>query len=230
MSIRTSGAPTFVALILAGACTGGGAGGGDDGIEPDAAVGSAGADASEQLGACGAMPDMIADMTLPAFKAQRCNVPGTSGTKKWFRISAQLPGSQDFVQLELWPETGAYAGAVTTGTFDLAGADLVYETCGVCGRGIGDKGDVAQKEYFSQNGSVNVTSIGTAGQTLSATLSNVGLVVVDFAHRPASGGCTTTVQNLTISGTIEEVGGASTGGGGGGGGAGGGSCELGVGD
>jgi hypothetical protein len=223
-------------LFLAAACTGGGGSGGggdDDTIEPDAAVGGGSADATqEQLGACGAMPDMISDTTLPAFKAQRCNVPGTSGTKKWFRLSAQLPGSQDFVQLELWPETGAYSGAVTTGTFTIAGADLVYETCGVCARGMGDKGDPAQKEYFSQNGSVNVTSIGAAGQTLSATLSNVGLVVVDFAHRPISGGCTTTVQNLTISGTIVDVGGGGSGGGGGGGGggAGGGSCELGVGD
>jgi hypothetical protein len=178
------------------------------------------------------MPDSVADMTLPAFKAQRCNVPGTSGTKKWFRLSAQLPGSQDFVQLELWPETGAYTGAVTTGTFTIAGADLVYETCGVCGRGMGDKGDAAQREYFQQTGSVTVTSIGTAGQTLAATLTNVDLVVVDFAHRPLAGGCTTNVANLTISGTIVDIGGGGTsgGGGGGGGGAGGGSCELGVGD
>src|SRR5262245_20852573 len=87
---------------------------------------------------------------LAALKAQRCNVPGSMGSKNWYRLSATLPGSTDVVQLELWPERGAFRGsAVRPGTFTIGGDDLSFATCGVCLRAMADKGTELQREYFA---------------------------------------------------------------------------------
>ena len=169
----------------------------------------------------------VADMGMvAAFKAQRCNVPGSGGTQKWYRLSAQLPTTGDYVQLELWPNLGAFTGPVTTGTFTITGKDAAYTTCGVCGRALGDKGQTSQKEYFATSGTVNVTAVGAAGQPLSATLTGLGFVEIDATTKdPIASGCASALAGVQISGTVVDV----TGGGGGGGG-GGGACPTTVGD
>ena len=165
--------------------------------------------------------------TQVAWKANRCNVPGSGGTKKWYRLSASVPGATgDYIQLDLWPNLGAYGtGPVTTGEHTIAGNDTDYVNCGVCGRAVGDKGTAGVKEYFAHGGTVNVTSITT---NLSATLTNLSLVEVNLtSQQPIANGCTSTLTNISISGPIVDVGGT---GGGGGGGGGGGSCPERVGD
>ena len=81
-------------------------GSGDDGMTtPDAPTG--------QQANC-PLPGTMADLgALPALKAQRCNVSGSMGARKWYRLSATM-ASGDIVQIELWPYHGAFTGAVTT--------------------------------------------------------------------------------------------------------------------
>jgi len=176
------------------------------------------------------LPDNTADTgDLAALKAQQCNVPGSQGTRKWYRLSATLPGSMDVVQVELWDGLGAFTGGtVAVGTYPISGAELAPATCGVCVRGLGDKGQAGQKEYFATSGSVQVTAVGGNGTPISATLTNATFAEVDPTARTlVSGGCTANVARAKVSGTVVTVG---SGGGGGGGGGGGAQCPATVGD
>src|SRR5262249_52916122 len=133
----------------------------------------------------------------------------------------QLPtGAMSYVQLELWDNTGAFAGGlVHTGTFQISGVETDYNTCGVCIRGIGDKGATDAKEYFGTSGTVNVTAVGSNGAPISATISNVGFVEIDAnMHKPVAGGCMAHLANTAVSGTVVQIGGTGSGSGGGGGG------------
>jgi len=164
---------------------------------------------------------------LIATKTEMCNVPGSQGAQHWYRVAATLPsGAMDYVQLDLWDNKGAFAGGtVKPGTYQITGNDATYGTCGVCVRGLGDKGSTGQKEYFATGGTVTVTAIGAAGQPLSATLSNISFVEVDAtSHAPVASGCTASVAHTQMSGTLLQVSG------GGGGGGGGGACPTTVGD
>ena len=171
------------------------------------------------------LPETSTDAgSLAAAKAQQCNVPQSGGTKKWYRVSASLPGTMDFIQIELWDGRGAFAagaGAVAPGTYQLTGAELSPTTCGICVRGLGDKGAATQKEYFATSGTVQVTSVGTGGGAVSVTLTNARFQEIDAAKAPVSGGCAAPVSNAKIDGTIVVAGG---------GGGGGGNCPATVGD
>jgi hypothetical protein len=152
-----------------------------------------------------ALPDNTPDTgALTATTTQKCNVPGSMGQKHWYRMAAALPsGAMDYIQLELWDNTGPFAGGtVATGTYEITGTDATYATCGVCVRGMGDKGTAGQKEYFATSGTVQVTAVGT---TLSATLTNIGLIEVDANHAPVTGGCADTVASTQVSGTVVAV-------------------------
>ncbi len=165
---------------------------------------------------------------LTATKTQMCNVPGSQGAQHWYRLAATLPsGAMDYIQVDLWDNKGAFAGStVKPGTYQITGNDAAYATCGICVRGLGDKGSAGQKEYFATGGTVTVTAVGGAGQPLSATLSNLTLAEVDStSHAPVASGCTASVANTQVSGTVAQVAG-----GGGGGGGGGGACPTTVGD
>jgi hypothetical protein len=211
----------LLSLFLVSGCMVGsnGTGGGDDqsGGDDQPVV-----DAPPQQRVC-SLPETTADAgNLTASKAQQCNVPGTQGTKKWYRVAAALPGSMDYVQIELWDGRGAFAaGAVAVGTYPLTGAELDPATCGVCVRGLGDKGAATQKEYFASSGQVQVTAIGGGGAAVSVTLTNATFHEIDAAKAAVSGGCTAAVSSAKLDGTIVAV----TGGGGGGGG-----CPATIGD
>jgi hypothetical protein len=169
---------------------------------------------------------------LVAAKAQLCNVAGSSGAAHWYRLSAALPGSTtSYVQLELWDGRGAFAaGKVQAGTFTISGADASPTTCGVCMRGVGDKGAAGVREYFATSGTVTVTAVGIANEPISATFSNLSFVEIDATSKSAvSDGCAAAVAGTKIDGTVMQVGGGG-GGTGGGGGGGMGMCATGVGD
>jgi hypothetical protein len=161
---------------------------------------------------------------MGATKAELCNVPGSQGATHWYKLSATIPGSMTYVEINLYDQVGAFAGvAVHTGTFPV---DTSFASCGVCVRGLADKGAATAKEYFATAGSVNVTALGPAGQPISATLSNVTFAEVNATHGLVSSGCTAAVTAAKIDGTIVQVGGTSGGGGGGGGG----MCATAIGD
>jgi hypothetical protein len=162
---------------------------------------------------------------LAAAKAQMCNVNGSMGMVHWYKLSAALPGSMSYVQVELWDKTGAFgSAAVHTGSFAI---DTNPASCGVCVRGLGNKGASGAKEYFATSGMVSVTAVGGDGQPFSATLSNIAFAEVDAAHNVVATGCTATLAAARIDGTVMQVGGT---GGGGGGGNGSGQCATTVGD
>jgi hypothetical protein len=203
-------------LMVTGCVTGTEApvGGGDDTGDDDPTP-NPDPDPQPQSKVC-SLPDSTADAgDLAALKAQQCNVSGSQGTKKWYRVAATLPGSMDYVQIELWDGRGAFsAGAVAPGTYQLTGAELNPATCGICVRGLGDKGAATQKEYFATAGTVQVTSVGGAGAAVSVTLTNARFAEIDAAKAAVAGGCTAAVSRAKLDGTIVAV----TGGGGGGGG------------
>jgi hypothetical protein len=212
----------LIACVSAG-CAGPAPGGGDDDMQPDAGV----------VGRTCPLAMATSDTgALPALKAEMCNVQGSMGAAHWYRLSAALPGAAgDYVQVELWDGRGAFTGGtVRTGIFPISGNDADLTKCGVCVRGIGEKGATGTKEYFATGGMVNVTAVGANGTPISATLSNLTFVELDTGTlKPVSGGCMATVAATKIDGTVVQIGGG--GGGGGGGGAGGsGNCATGVGD
>ncbi len=178
------------------------------------------------------LPATMADAgDLTALKAQRCNVPGSMGAKKWFRLSATLPaGAADIVQLELWPGQGAFATTdILPGTYTITGADTADSTCGVCLRAIGDKNLPTQKFYFATAGTVDITAIGAAPAPISATITDAMFAEVDASNNPVASGCTASLAAVQVDGTVMDMGGMGSGSGGGGGG-GMGMCPRTIGD
>jgi len=177
------------------------------------------------------MPKTTADVgMLTAVETQMCNYPGSMGMQHWYRAFVTLPDAPtSYVQIELYDKVGAFAGGtVRTGSFPV---DTDPATCGVCVRGMGDKGATDAKEYFATTGTVTISAIGGNMATLTATLSNIGFVELDKNRHLVSGGCMATFAAGQISGTVVQKGGMGGGSGsGGGGGGGGGMCAQTVGD
>jgi len=187
-----------------------------------AVVGCSDSGGTDQPKVC-PVEDAVPDAgTLTALKAELCNVSGSMGARKWYRLSATLIDGT-VVQLELYDAAGPFAGGtVRTGTFPV---DTTFGQCGVCLRAIGDKGMETETEYFGTGGSVNITAVGTNGQPISATVSGATFAEVNTDHAPVSGGCTAALAGVKIDGVVVDKGGM---GGGGGGGMGG--CVATVGD
>src|SRR5437868_3642377 len=77
---------------------------------------------------------------LTASKAEMCNVSGSMGKSHWYKLAAALPGSMNYVQVDLWDGLGAFTGGlVHTGTFTITAKDADPNSCGVCVRGLGAK-------------------------------------------------------------------------------------------
>jgi hypothetical protein len=168
--------------------------------------------------------------SVTALAAQRCNVPGSMGSQHWWRLLGAMDSDPtDIVQLELWPNQGAFAGgAVHTGTFTIMGDDADPAKCGVCVRAVGHHGTADQVLYFATSGTVNVVAFGDAPATFTADVANASFVEVS-ATNTFSGSCGSSLAHVNVSGMVVNKGG--TGGGGGGGGGGGpGGCKRTVGD
>ncbi len=167
---------------------------------------------------------------LAALAAQRCNVPGSMGARNWYRLSAMLPGGDDVVQVELWPDRGSFRGGpVAPGTYRLTAEDLDFATCGVCLRAIGDKGLPTEREYFAIAGTIEVTAVsGTEGAPFVATVLEASFAEVNKDHVEVSEGCALDLDRVKINGAVTLMGG--TGGGGGGGGSAKVGCPSGIGD
>lgn len=164
--------------------------------------------------------------TLTALAADRCNVSGSMGLRKWYRLAATLPDGA-IVQVELFDGAGAFVGgSVRAGTFPV---ETSFGSCGVCLRAIGDKGMETETEYFGTGGTVNITAIGIGGAPISASVTGATFAEVDADHVAVGGGCTASLAGVKIDGVLVERGGTG-GGGGGGGGTGTGTCPATVGD
>ena len=168
---------------------------------------------------------------LSALKAQRCNVAGSMGARNWYRLSAMLPDGDEVVQVELWPDRGAFRGGpVQPGTYQLTGDDLDFATCGLCLRALGDRGLPTEREYFAVAGTVEVSAVGDAeGAPFVATILEASFAEVGANHAEVADGCALDLAHAEISGAVELMGGGG-GGGGGAGGSGAAGCPTTVGD
>ncbi len=184
--------------------------------DSDAAPGG-GADAGGAQASC-AVDDDYGDLgPLPGAQAEQANQPGSMGTLKVYRMTAVLDGAAmpDALQVELWDNYGAFAGgAVTAGTFTIAGAETEYDTCGVCVVLYGDvdpaTGAVGEF-YLAESGTVQIDSI--AG-TLTGSISGVSFRKLDpMTGTPIADGCASAMGGASFSSMI-----VVTDGGGGGGG------------
>jgi hypothetical protein len=121
----------------------------------------------------------------------------------------------DLLVVELYAGYGVFkpngvAGPVTTGTFQITGAELDYATCGVCVRILTDatQTDYAD-DYLATAGTINITSVGTAtGQTLAATVTNLTFQHVNidpntFESTPAGDTCNSAMSNVNFSGAMQ---------------------------
>ncbi|MBA3457304.1 MAG: hypothetical protein H0T42_29755, partial [Deltaproteobacteria bacterium] len=151
-------------------------------------------------------PMVTADAgTLTALKAQRCNVSGSMGARKWYRLSATLPGSTDIVQLELYDGVGAFAGGVVrVGSFPVDTGDA---QCGVCLRALGNKGEASETEYVGTAGTVNITALGADAQPISATITGASFSELGVAATGLNVPCTATLAAVKIDGTVMDLGG-----------------------
>lgn len=184
-------------------------------------------------GTCSLQSDMNDVGDLSALKANSCNVPMSMGQRKWYRLSATVPGTDDVVQLELWDNLGAFKGGVVrAGTFTISGDDAKLGTCGVCVRALGGKGTAEQQEYFATSGTVEVMSVGGNGTEFNAVITNATFEQVDATDKNVmSGGCASSLARIHVTGTVVAMGGGGGGGGSGGGAGGGGNnCPLVIGD
>lgn len=99
--------------------------------------------------------------------------------------------------------------AVVPGTYELNGAQLDFETCGVCVT-LGTNATMTgyDDDYMVTGGTVTVTAVGDAvGETLTLSVTNLQLehVTIDpmsGATSAVGDGCTTSIANATYSGMV----------------------------
>jgi hypothetical protein len=181
-------------LVSAVAACGGG-GGGDDTAAPDA---HADIDAAPHVCAT------EADLGTPTLGNQQAAGAGTDHTMPngiTFDGALNADTKPDILQVEFIKGFGVFTANVTTGTFTLSGAELNYETCGLCPRIFSDidtaTGMSTTEQYFATGGDFNITSINPniTGTFTNLTLEEVTVDPTTFHSTPVAGGCTTTIAS-----------------------------------
>jgi hypothetical protein len=152
-----------------------------------------------------------------AFTAAEIAADGSAGivdANQGYSGAIDADALPDFFELDLYEGFGAFAGgAITSGTFTLAGSDLSYQSCGLCVQIYTDLGsDGAPADlYFATGGTVELASVGTPTGSDVSTGTLAGVVTdVTFARWNGSndvpiGDCTSSIASLGFSGTLEPV-------------------------
>jgi len=143
-----------------------------------------------------------------------------------YQLSATLPADATArIKIELWDGYGAFAGGTAhTGTFQLGGSDASAATCGVCAYVTRGSSSETQSDYvalLAVAGTIDVTQLGGVGGTVMANGTNLELAQIDPTTSMAvADGCTTMVEQASLTGTLmASPGGEGTTGGHGGDGA-----------
>ena len=205
----------FSALTPA-ACGGGNGGPSSDGVDasaaPDARPPDAGGSSVDAAPAACTAPASFGD--AGALQAEAFFVPdvneGTDdgATDDLLVMIAPLDGTAmpDAIELRLFAGYGAFTGgAIRTGTFELTGAELDLNECGICAGVITDTTqDGYADDYLPTGGTLELTAIGTAaGQMLTGRLSNLSFrhvtVADDGSAPPADDTCATTLAAASFS-------------------------------
>ena len=123
----------------------------------------------------------------------------------------------DEFEIDLYEGFGTFmagSGVITAGTFTLSGADLKFQSCGLCVQLYTDLGSDGSPTdlYFATAGTVTLTSVGTptgsdvSTGTLAGTVSNIAFAHWDGSNDVAVGDCTSTVDSLHFSATLTPLG------------------------
>jgi hypothetical protein len=178
---------------------------------PDAGPGPS-VDAPAGGGGCALAPTIG---TIGAVTVELHNQPGSMGQRQFYILTASLSSDpSDKLELQLWGQTGAFSGAVATGTYPITGAETQYASCGACAFALGDTTKPTSQLYLASAGTINVTALGAVGQPVTVQLTGVTFGQLDATtHTAGGGGCHATAASLTLTGTLLD----KTSGGGGGG-------------
>lgn len=104
---------------------------------------------------------------------------------------------RDTFFLKLNAGRGVFAGDLANGTYALAGADLDFNTCGLCVNVVADIVAMQgpSKFYFATAGSVTLTSTSPP----AGSLSNLTFTEITGAGAPVAGGCTGSIDSMSFS-------------------------------
>jgi hypothetical protein len=215
---------TLVLVIFLAAC--GARIGGDDSVDdlrpdaslarqPDAAMQQQQPDAATPVvmdNACGVAQTQGDLGTLTGFAGTQLQEGSTTNRIRWVGSETAATASQatpDIVMIELWDTYGAFNGAAArTGTFTLTGADLDYDTCGICVLMLANvANNTPSKTMLATSGTVTITSVGTtAGQMTQAKLTNASFVEIAVVNNDtvsvAGSNCTSPISNVELRGTL----------------------------
>jgi hypothetical protein len=134
----------------------------------------------------------------------RDGTPMASGTAGSRIVSVSMTvasdtATRDVVFVQLKGGKGAFAGRdPAPGTYPITGAELDYNTCGVCVTVIGDivAGQGPTQFYFQRAGSVTITS---AAGTLAGSVSGLDFLELDLGTEElVRDGCETQVGGLSF--------------------------------
>src|SRR5262245_44966703 len=128
---------------------------------------------------------------------------GTATDPDQVELDARLSDEArpDLFALELYKGSAEFSAAITIGTFTIAGANLNYETCGICARVFTDYDPAtmltAQQQYFATGGSATISSVrpNLTGYLSDLTFEEVTIDPVTFQSTPVPGGCTTAAMS-----------------------------------
>ena len=176
-----------------GGTTAGGGGGGSSG-----ATGTAGAGGSATC-LTAASYGAVAGKTAPSAEL------GSEQTLITWELPLEAATPGDALELQLFSNLGVFesSGGFVTGTFQLAGDELNYRTCGLCVliyENVDASGNY-RGAYMATSGTVTLTSVATK---LTGTLSDIKLQHVtinptSFESTPHTDGCRSAVDSLSFS-------------------------------
>ncbi len=179
-----------IALLLAGlaaACSSH-----EEAVSPDGSAASCLAPVS--VGALG---------ELAGAEAVRSNQSGSMGTRKVWRVGAFVDAEapHDQILVELWDDLGPFAGgAVTTGTFEIAGDDTLVATCGVCVYLYGDVIDATPSQsYLAQSGTVMIDQLLPE---LIGSVDGLAFREIDGDDQVVEDGCASSIDSASFSATV----------------------------
>jgi hypothetical protein len=200
---------TLVLVIFLAACGAriGGDGGDDNDQRPDASLARQPDAAMQQQqpdaatpvvmdNACGVAQTQGDLGMLTGFAGTQLQEGSTTNRIRWVGSETAATASQatpDIVMVELWDTYGAFNGAAArTGTFTLTGADLDYDTCGIC---------VLMLANVANN-----TPSTTAGQMTQAKVTNASFVEIAVVNNDtvsvAGSNCASPISNVELRGTL----------------------------
>lgn len=199
----------LAAAVLLIACGGNdGGGGADAGSDTD---GGTGVDAMPVRCDAPLVDFELGDLGMLDFRAV---VEPAGGGAQYIDLFASIaPGPMvDVVQIQLWP-LGVFAGGLAPGTYEIAGPETDFYSCGACALVIADYdlvGDTFEQQMMASAGTLQLDAVSTTpGEMITGTLTGALFreVALDDPNQTQSnvpGGCTTAIDSVQFSAVLQD--------------------------